>query len=776
MNTLNRLTLLPALLWRVLMSASSIALLLTLFIANEGYAQGFSNRLERIGHSSLPGNKIQVTLEFANTLGTIPPSFSTDNPARVVLDFPGVSLGLMDRSVTVGVGAVQQVRAVETNNRVRVVLNLLRMAPFNIDTVGNKVFISVDSISGLPVSQSSGRDPLSTVTQQSASSADAAYYPSATANRTAYNPTPSTSNAPIPLGGSTAMPAGPAIAAIDFRRNDDGAGWVVVELTDPDIVVNMNRGRRDRDVELVFQNTALPDSLDRRLDVTDFATPVNAIDTFMQGANTKMLVTMREGVQFEHFSNRTGREYIIKINEKVLDESQDSGRGLRRKDPVYTGRNVNFNFQDIQVRSALNLLLSPEVSGETFNVVVTDDVNQGDKLSLRLQNVPWDQALDIILEAKGLAKRQFGDNVIIIDTQKNIDAREKEELQAQKEIKELEPVRTQYIQINYAKAEDIATLLQSNVSGSDRAQRFISENGSLSVDERTNTLIIQETASKLEEIRELVEAIDTPARQVLIESRVVIAEDNFAKELGVKFGYSLNQDLVDDNGIIIGGKMQGDTVYSNGTSFTTSNTTAYDNENSNGEENFIVSLPTADPSAALGLALGKVGSYLLQLELSASQTEGTTEILATPKVITANQRQAVILQGERIPYRTVSNGGTQTEFQDAVLKLDVTPQITPDDRIIMDLVVSSDEMGNAVLSTGEPSISKREVQTQVLVDNGETVVLGGVYQQSRLNEVQRVPFFSELPLVGNLFKSTSNDTRKRELLIFVTPKIIRESS
>lgn len=776
MNTLNRLTLLPALLWRVVMSANSMVLLLTLFIANEGYAQGFGNRLERIGHSSLPGNKIQVTLEFANTLSTVPPSFSTDNPARVVLDFPGTALGLLDRSVSVGVGAVQQVRAVETNNRVRVVLNLLRMAPFDIETVGNKVFISVDSITGLPTTQSSGRDPLSMVTQQNASiDTGANYYPPATADQMAYSPSPTVSTIPIPLGDTQAMPAGPAITSIDFRRNDDGAGWVIVELTDPDIVVSMNRGRRDRDIELVFQNTALPDSLDRRLDVTDFATPVNAIDTFTQGAATKMLVSMREEMQYEFFSERAGRQYTVKINEKP-PEAEDSGRGLRRKDPVYTGRNVNFNFQDIQVRSALNLLLSPEVSGETFNVVVTDDVNQADKLSLRLQNVPWDQALDIILEAKGLAKRQFGDNVIIIDTQKNLDEREKSELQAQKEIKDLEPVRTQYIQINYAKAGDIATLLQSNVAGTDRAQRFISDQGSISVDERTNTLIIQETASKLEEIRELVEAIDTPSRQVLIESRVVIAEDNFARELGVKFGYSLNQDLGSNNGVVIGGKMQGDTVYSGGTGFTTGNTTAYDNENQDGEENFIVSLPVGDPNAALGLALGKVGSYLLQLELAASQTEGTTEILATPKVITANQRQAVILQGARIPYRTVSNGGTQTEFQDAVLKLDVTPQITPDDRIIMDLVVSSDEMGNAVLSTGEPSISKREVQTQVLVDNGETVVLGGVYQQSRINEVTRIPFFSDLPIVGNLFKSTSNNNSKRELLIFVTPKIIRESS
>ncbi|OUD12143.1 type IV pilus secretin family protein [Thioflexithrix psekupsensis] len=757
-----------------------LSTLLLLLLNQTSQAQSY-NRLERLGHSSLPGNKIQVVLELASPLNAAPPHFSTDNPARIVLDFPNTSLNTTERNVNISAGAVQQVRAVETEDRVRVVINLLRMSPFDIQQVGNKIFVAIDgtAMGGSSTAAGDRNDPVSMVTQQAAAAHRPTMPPPATQTVAAY--IPPAELAPV-FEASTAaeplaepLPTGPAITQVDFRRNDDGAGWIIVEVTNPNQIVSINRGRRDRDIEVVFQNAVLPSHLDRRLDVTDFATPVNSVDAYPQGKDARMLVTMREGVRYDYFANQTGRQYIIKINERPVEPEEES-RGLRSKDPVYTGRNVNFNFQDIQIRSALNLLLSPEVSGEVFNVVITDNVNQGDKLSLRLQNVPWDQALDIILEAKSLAKRKFGQNVIIIDTKRSLDARDKEELQAQKEIKELEPIRTQYIQINYAKAEDLANLLYSGGTA-DQAQRFVSDRGSVSFDERTNTLIVQDTESYLTDIRQLIEAIDTPSRQVLIESRVVIAEDTFAKELGVKFGHSLNQDLGHGHGIVMGGKLEGDTVYSEGTAFTSGgNTFSGDYLNSNSQENFIVRLPVGDPAGALGLAIGKVGSYLLQLELAASQTDGTAEVLATPKVITANQHKASIIQGQRIPYRTVSDQGAQTQFENAVLQLEVTPQITPDDRIIMDLLVTSDEMGQQILTTGERAINKREIATQVLVDNGETVVLGGVYQQNRNNSVTRVPFFSDLPLVGNLFKRTQKETSRRELLIFVTPKIIRERS
>jgi type IV pilus assembly protein PilQ len=752
-----------------------LSTLLLLLLNHTSQAQS-NNRLERLGHSSLPGNKIQVVLELAVPLSATPPHFSTDNPARIVVDFPNTRLNAMERTVNVSAGAVQQVRAVETEDRVRVVINLLRMSPFDIQQVGNKIFVSIDGTTGSVVSAASDRnDPINMVTQQAAAAHRPAMAPPPAVQTVAYVPPAEIAPASDTLTVAESLPAGPAITQVDFRRNDDGAGWIVVEVTNPNQIVSINRGRRERDIEVVFQDTILPSHLDRRLDVTDFATPVNSVDAYPQGKDARMLVTMREGVRYDYFANQTGRQYIIKINERPV-EPEEQSRGLRSRDPVYTGRNVNFNFQDIQIRSALNLLLSPEVSGEVFNVVITDNVNQGDKLSLRLQNVPWDQALDIILEAKGLAKRKFGQNVIIIDTKRNLDAREKEELQAQKDIKELEPIRTQYIQINYAKAEDLAKLLDSGGT-TDQAQRFISDKGSVSFDERTNTLIVQDIESFLQDIRQLIEAIDTPARQVLIESRVVIAEDSFARELGVKFGHSLNQDLGSGHGIVMGGKLEGDTTYSGGTAFTSGgNTFSGEYLNANSQENFIVRLPVGDPAGALGLAIGKVGSYLLQLELAASQTDGTAEVLATPKVITANQHKASIIQGQRIPYRTVSDQGAQTQFENAVLQLEVKPQITPDDRIIMDLLVTSDEMGQQILTTGERAINKREIATQVLVDNGETVVLGGVYQQNNNNSVTRVPFFSDLPLVGNLFKRTQRETSRRELLIFVTPKIIRERS
>ncbi|OAD22980.1 type IV pilus biogenesis protein PilQ [Candidatus Thiomargarita nelsonii] len=380
---------------------------------------------------------------------------------------------------------------------------------------------------------------------------------------------------------------------------------------------------------------------------------------------------------------------------------------------------------------------------------------------MQLKNVPWDQALDIILEARELGMRRIG-NVVIIDLKKNLDARKQRELEAQKKIKALEPLQTEFIAINYAKAKNLEKLLKTRDDHS-----FLSARGSVSTDERTNTLIIQDTRSKMTEIRKLIVSLDTPIRQVLIESKIVIANSNFNKDLGVKFGYSANKDLGNGYGVVLGGKVEGDTEFSGGTAFTTGDAT----------ENFMVSLPAnaANP-ASVGLAIGKIGSYLLQLELSAMQSEGNGEILSSPRLITGNQQEAFIIQGTQFGVLTAGGVGIPgtIEWKDATIELKVTPQITPDDRVNLELSVKKDAPGVEI--NGLTSIDKRELKTNVLVNNGETIVLGGVYERTTSKAFNRVPFFSDLPLLGHLFKNRSNSDQKSELLIFVTPKILKESN
>lgn len=688
------------------------------------------NHLEKIGYSSLPGNRVQVNLDFS-TIPAQPTNFFTDNPARIVLDFPATGLALNKRSQAIGIGAVQGVNAVETTDRTRVVLELVQMTPFNIEVIGNRVIVSVEGITAKQTASTSTEDPLSNSNIQAL----------------AAEPTP------------TFIPSGKQIENIDFRRTDKGAGRVEITLSDPNILVDMVE--KGNDIILNFTDASLPEKLDRRLDVVDFATPVSFIDTSAQGNDVQMAITA-EG-NYEHLAYQSDNVYVVEVKE-IEEEAQTTQ--LTKVAPKYEGQKVSFNFQNIDVRAAL--LLLTDLPGVNLNMVTSDQVHGN--MTLRLKNVPWDQALDIILEAQGLGKREAG-NVLMIDLKENIAAREKKELEALRDIKELEPIQTEFIQINYAKAKDLADLLSKQTTG-DKFQTFLSDRGAVSVDERTNHLILQDTASKLAEIRQLITALDTPVQQVLIESRIVIATDDFSKSLGVKFGASGNQDLGDGYGAVVGGKVAGDTTFSGGTAFT-------GGQGTTGVENFLLSLPAtsdAGTPAAVGLAIGKIGTYLLQLELSALQTEGRGEIISSPRVITGNQKEAVITQGTQIPYQDSAGVGTtaSVQFKDATLELKVTPQITPDERIIMDLNVKKDAPGQSI--NGNVSIDKREVKTTVLVDNGETVVLGGVYEQTSLNTIHRVPFFSDLPLVGNLFKYRANSDKKSELLIFVTPKILKENS
>jgi len=705
--------------------------------------------LNGISYTALPGDRVQVELELSDPVTAEPLNFTIDNPARVALDFPATTLNVPVKTQTIGVGKVESVTAVEAEGRTRVVMNLVQVVPYSLKTEGNKVKVVLE---GVPADITADVRP--------------------TLAGTATTMTPAATTATP--AASVTMPgnaAGESIRALDFRRGDAGEAQIVVDLSDPDIGINIEE---QGDKLLVdFIGTSLPPELDRKLDVTDFATPAREIDTFRHGNGTRMVVTPT-GL-YEHLAYQSDNTFTLELKPLTKQEEEE----LKKEKFGYTGERLSLNFQDIEVRAVLQLIA--DFTG--FNLVTSDTV--GGNVTLRLKNVPWDQALDLILKSKNLGKRQNG-NVMMIAPQEEIAANEKLEAETKKQLEELAPLRTEFIQVNYAKAQDIATLLRTRggtqgagaAGGANRnrsTDNLLSPRGSVTVDQRTNTLLVQDTADKLTDIRKLVAALDIPVRQVLIESRIVVANEDFSKDIGVRFGYSQinnpkNLALNEGNGTqsdfvsIIGGDIEGDVDYGGGTAFVTPQ----------GEENYIVNLPVAGPAAAFRWSIGKIGSYLLQLELSALQVEGRGEVIASPQVITANQKEATIEAGTEIPYQeATSSGATNVSFKKAVLSLKVTPQITPDDRVIMDLIVNRDSIGQVF--AGVPSIDTNEVDTQVLVENGETVVLGGIFESNNRSDVDKVPFFGDVPYLGHLFKRTGVSSEKQELLIFVTPKILKES-
>lgn len=664
--------------------------------------------LTDIAYSALPGDRVQVKLQLSGPLEQAPLSFTIDEPARLALDFPGARVGLDRKSQAIGVGAARSVSAVEASDRTRVVFNLDRMVPYQVSVLEDVVVVEFE-----------GDTP-------------------ALAARPA---------TPAPVAPGAMAPAEAGVLGIDFRRGVQGEGKVVIDLSDPDVVVNIER--QGANILVDVPDAALPERLDRRLDVVDFATPVQLIDARPRGGGTRLDITAAG--PFEHMAYQT--DNVLTVEVRPLTPAEEEAR--RSDEFGYSGERLSLNFQNIDVRAVLQLIA--DFTG--LNMVASDSV--GGSVTLRLKNVPWDQALDIILKSKGLAMRQVG-NVIMVAPTEELAAREKLELEAEKEIAELAPLRTEIIQVNYAKARDIAALVKSE------ANQLLSERGNVTVDERTNSLLVLDTAGKLGDIRVLVSKLDIPVRQVLIESRIVIADTNFAKDLGVRFGYSKNFNESPTNARLGGAGLQ---LNDNGPNGFVSAQNAVPGAAVTGER-YIVDLPVTNPAGALSLAVGRIGSYLLQLELSALQQEGRGEVISSPRVVTANQKEAVIEKGTEIPYQeATSSGATAVSFKKAVLALRVTPQITPDDRIIMDLTVSKDAVGEIFANV--PSIDTNSVSTQVLVDNGETVVLGGVYESENRQDSNRVPFFGDLPYLGVLFKQNQTSADRNELLIFITPKILK---
>jgi len=706
----------PTLMRRLL----SLCLVLAAGAAQTAMAQA-TNRLEDIRANVLPGNKVELTLKLSDTAPQ-PLTFTVDNPARIAFDLPNTSVAMTSRRVDVKQGALDTVNVAEAGGRTRVVLNVDTLVPYETRVQGNSIIVT-----------------LASGTRQTSSA-----------------PASALSAVATPTHTEAAVSGTRSVSNIDFRRGSDGSGRIIVELTDSKVPADLRQeGGR---IVVNFAKTSLPERLMQRLDVTDFATPVNTVDVARVGDGTRLMIAATG--DYEQLAYQSDNTYTIEIKPvvKLPPELQDKKE--------YTGERLTLNFQDIETRAVLQLLA--DTSGQ--NMVITETV--GGNVTLRLQNVPWDQALDIVMRTKGLDMRKEG-NVMLIAPAAEIAAREKEILAARKEVQELAPLRSEFLQVNYAKAADLAALIKSGNNNS-----LLSQRGSISIDERTNTLLLQDTAERLADIRRLVSTLDIPVRQVRIEARIVIVSDDFSRDLGVRFGVNATTTK-------IGGR--------NGQGFLTNTgvdapdgAVLFPGSNPGGglklgeaKDRYMVNLPVNNPAGSLALTFLD-SDFIVDMELSAAQAEGRGEIVSQPSLITANQREATIEQGVEIPYQeSSSSGATTTSFKKAVLSLKVTPQITPDNRIILDLTVSKDSVGQLVASaTGGfvPSIDKREIVTQVLVNDGQTVVLGGILETERRDSEKKVPLLGDVPVLGHLFKSTTKVDNKDELLIFVTPRILREGA
>jgi type IV pilus assembly protein PilQ len=686
-------------------------------------------KLEAIDVQTLSGQQVQLKLRM-NGPAPEPLPFTIDKPARIAFDLPNTTLALASRRIDVRSGGVDTVLAAEANGRTRLVVNVDVLMPYTTKVDGNTITITL------------GRQPGDALASASAPRAGSG-------------------------SGAAAAPVERAIKTIDFRRGTDGTGRVIVQLTDPRTPVNVRQ--EGNQVVVDFAGTLMPKNLMRRYDVMDFATPVQTVDAIRVEGSSRLVISAQG--DFEQLAYQSDNQYTVEIKPSLKRAAADEKK-------EYTGERLTLNFQDIDVRSVLQLLA--DTSGQ--NIVVSDSVTGN--LTLRLQNVPWDQALDIVLRTKGLDKRRQ-DNVIIIGPTEELATREKAELAARKEVQELSPIHSEFLQVNYAKVSDLAKMIRPTGAAAGGAaggkNSLLSARGSLSIDERTNTLLVQDTAENLMEIRRLVQTLDVPVRQVLIEARIVIVSDTFERDLGAQFGVTTAQSNGSKGLLAVTGNGQGtNTMVQSGLANLPAGSPSTPFAPPLLPANrYMVNLPAANTNGSIGIAL-LGGSYLVDLALSAAENEGKSEIISSPRVITANQKQATIMQGVEIPYQeSASSGATTTQFKNAVLSLKVTPLITPDNRVILDLDVSDDSVGQNVQSaTGGsvPSIDTREVITQVLVADGQTVVLGGILATTKSYQANKVPWLGDIPILGHLFKSTTNIDNKSELLIFITPKILREGS
>jgi type IV pilus assembly protein PilQ len=677
------------------------------------------NTLQSIDVQTLGGKQVQLTLHLSGPAPE-PMSFTIDKPARISLDLPGIALALPSRRIDVASGGVDTVLAAEANGRTRIVLNLDQLQPYQTRVEGNDIIVTVGA--------------------------------------------GSKTMAAAPAAASEAAPAmaasGPReIRSIDFRRGEGGVGRLIVQLSDPRTPINVSQ--QGLQIIVDFTGTSLPQKLTRRYDTQDFGTPVSGFDALRVNKDTRIVLTATG--EFQQLAYQSDNQYVVEV--QPVSKTAAAADDKRE----YKGEKLSLNFQDIDTRAVLQLLA--DASGQ--NIVVSDSVKGS--VTLRLQSVPWDQALDIVLRTKGLDKRQDG-NVIIVAPSDELAAREKADLASRKDIQELAPIRTEFLQVNYAKAADLATLLKGANGNS-----VLSTRGSVAVDERTNTLLLSDTSESIVAVRKLVATLDIPVKQVLIESRLVIVNDDFERDLGVRAGLTGTHGN-GTNGLFMtsGTAAATDTGLTSAISNLATKGSVYPvgvPTGTSAPQRYNVNLPVSNPAGSLAFML--LGSdYIVDLELSAAQAEGRGEVVSSPRVITANQREATIEQGTEIPFQqSASSGATTISFKKAVLSLKVTPLITPDNRIILDLAVTKDSVGQVIVTSGGvnvPAIDTRTLTTRVMVGDGETVVLGGILETTRRDTDNKVPYLGDIPIFGHLFKSTIRVNNKNELLIFVTPKILRE--
>ncbi len=690
------------------------------FVAQAAFAQA-QVKLTKVELQPQPGEQLEVRLVLDGPAPQ-PVAFTIDNPARLAVDLPGTAVALDSRRVDVNAGGVDTIVAAEASGRTRVVFNLDSLQPYSTRAAGNVVYVTL------------GR------AEASSSAAAAA----------------------APASSGAVAAAGWSIEKVDFRRGEDGAGRILIRTNDSKVQASLKQeGGR---IVVDFPRTAVGEDMARRYDVVDFATPVSSFDVAGTPGGARLVVGAAG--DYETQAYQSDRDYVLEVRPRPkVAALPDPGK------KEYKGERLTLNFQDIETRAVLQLLA--ETSGQ--NIVVSDSVSGN--VTLRLQNVPWDQALDIVLRTKGLDQRREG-NVIYVAPAEELAARERAQLESRKAMTELAPIRTEYLQVNYAKASDIASLIKAQGKGTS----LLSDRGSVAIDDRTNTLLLQDTTDRLADIRRLVQTLDIPVRQVLIEARIVIVNDDFSRELGVRFGATAVADY-GGNGLAYVGNSGLDASDGNGPTIGTGGAGGAGPgstvQTPPADQRYMVNLPIANPAGQLALTLLD-SDYIIDLEIAAAQREGRGEIVSAPRVITANGKEASIEQGVEIPYQeSASSGATTTQFKKAVLSLKVTPQITPDDRIILDLTVSKDNVGQLVQSaTGGqvPSIDTREITTQVLVNDGQTVVLGGIMETEKRDSVNKVPLLGDIPGLGVLFKSKTRIDNKDELLIFVTPKILREGA
>ena len=668
--------------------------------------------IEDIAFTAQPGAQLEVRLTFSEPPSADIESYTIEEPARIVLDFPDTRSGLEQKRFSLSQANATSVMVLESGDRTRMIVNLVDLVPFESSVSGRQLTLMIGHDDG-----------------QAAASAAAADILRNDANRVERVVS--------------------EITDLAFQRSPEGEGLLILTLTNPSIDASIFS--EGGDITLQFLNTNIREALIRRFDVTDFATPVQGIEVSTTERGTKL--KLRADGLYDYLAYQTGDEYILAVT--ALNEEEKRER-LNEFD--YVGDRISLNFQSIEVRAVLQLI----ADFTELNLVASDSVTGS--ITLRLQNVPWDQALDLVLKTRGLDSRQIG-NVLMVAPAQEIAERERQEIEANKQLAELAPLQSEFIRIRYAKATDVVGLFEA---GSEEGGSLISERGSVVVDERTNSIVVTDTAAKLAEIRDLIEKVDIPIRQVMIEARIVIASSNIDEQLGIRWG--------------------GGYLNVSGDKFTsiagdTASATNLNSQLIGGGQVDMPSAPFVDlgvAEATSGFAVGFTSTDLfLTAELSALEASGEGEVVSQPKVITGDKQKASIKSGTEIPYQEgAASGATTTAFKEAVLKLDVTPNITPDDRILLDLVVNQDSVGDLVPSGNGgliPTIDTTELMTQVLVGNGETVVLGGVFKNEELVKVEKVPLLGDIPYLGNLFKSTANSQQKTETLIFITPRILSEA-